>query len=478
MEGHVRAAPALTDEGQLYILDDEGVFFSRTRGELFVFNTAATFLWCGIEAGWSRQGLVDACVEAWQFPPEDVRRRVAQLLREWWALGYLDSPGGADAGDVDPDTALAWMLGNPRLRAAFRAAPETLARDLGVRDGHRRAFLALAADALDRQAALIDRAREPQADAARSELPHVVATADGSWSTLIEAVARARVKHLGETPPFRRYRLLSTTFGVRYASGAQVAQIDPALNSLATDAVDDADVLLDVVDTEAGHVLVEGRVPVAFCTSIDRMAPVLKSLLRLRALARHDFLMEIHAGVVALDGQCLLLPGPPGSGKSTLTAGLCHAGFTYFSDEVALLEDDLRLRPVPLGVGIKPGAVAALSALWPVVPSLTPHDREDGQRVRYLTLPAEHCATADARLPARWIVFPTYDADVQTELRPISRGEALRRLMNECMVLPRGLDDDGVERLVRWMRSTECCELPMRSLEEAVDLLRQLCRAE
>ena len=61
-----------------------------------------------------------------------------------------------------------------------------------------------------------------------------------------------------------------------------------------------------------------------------------------------------------------------------------------------------------------------------------------------------------------------------TELRPVSRPEALRRLLHECLVLPERMDRAGVESLVHWIRSVECFELPMSSLTDAVDLVKRL----
>lgn len=46
----------------------------------------------------------------------------------------------------------------------------------------------------------------------------------------------------------------------------------------------------------------------------------------------------IHAGVVALDGRAVLIPGAPDAGKSTLTAALVRAGFDYLSDEAARVD--------------------------------------------------------------------------------------------------------------------------------------------
>src|SRR3546814_10587342 len=50
----------------------------------------------------------------------------------------------------------------------------------------------------------------------------------------------------------------------------------------------------------------------------------------------HQFLI-IHAAVIARNGLAAILPGAPGSGKSTLTACLVHNGWRLLSDEMALV---------------------------------------------------------------------------------------------------------------------------------------------
>jgi hypothetical protein len=213
-------------------------------------------------------------------------------------------------------------------------------------------------------------------------------------------------------------------------------------------------------------------VPVGYCPSLEQLTPSIKNLVGLSAINRHRFFLELHAGVVWNGERCVLLPGASGSGKSTLTAGLVAAGFGYLSDEVALLENDtLELRPFPLALGVKRGALEAVAELWPEVTGLAAHRRVDGEQVRYLRPPPERCVPEETTYPVGWLVFPHYGTDLATELRPISRPEALRRLMRECMVLPELLDEPRVENLVRWMRRLQCFELPMSSLDQAVELV-------
>jgi hypothetical protein len=112
---------------------------------------------------------------------------------------------------------------------------------------------------------------------------------------------------------------------------------------------------------------------------------------------------------------------------------------------------------------------------YPRARTASPHLREDGQTVYYLN-PAGRPAESERSFPVTWIIFPHYAPDVVTELRPVSRPEALRRLLHECLVPPERMDRAGVESLVHWIRSVECFELLMSSLTDAVDLVNRLGR--
>lgn len=67
-----------------------------------------------------------------------------------------------------------------------------------------------------------------------------------------------------------------------------------------------------------------------------------------------DFVL-IHAGaVVTPAGEGVLLPGDPGSGKTTLVAGLVRAGFGYLSDEAGAIDPiSRRLFPYPRALALK-----------------------------------------------------------------------------------------------------------------------------
>ena len=168
-----------------------------------------------------------------------------------------------------------------------------------------------------------------------------------------------------------------------------------------------------------------------------------------------------------------MLPAAPGSGKSSLAAALARQGFSFFSDEVALCaEDRFAVRPVPLGICVKSTGWALLTPLYPELANARTHDRVDGKIVRYLPPPPG--PKDDTYHPVGAIVFPRYAPDLETALLPLGKAEVLRRLLAECLVVRKTLDEANVGRLVEWIKAVPCYELPNSSLAEATERLQEL----
>ena len=467
-----------TGDSCLFVLDDEGVFFSVPRQELYVFNASATLIWCCIESGMCAEDILGCYADLLGVGPAEAQTQVAAILDQWWGAGYIERPDLLPETPLPFTTALARLLVNPRLRAEFAKDRARTAGNLRIVSAQREAFLALDPAQLELQAKrLRDRHSLRNHPTPRTDI--LLATPVDGERTTLDLALDGRLRSIAAPAIERHYRMLTTNFRIRFSSQSQAGRIHPALAHLEVDAPASATVILDVVESEAGHVILDDLVPRGYCRDVESLTPLVKSLVSQTARSRHRYVLEIHAGVVSTGVACMLLPGAPGSGKSTLTLGLMLAGFEYLSDEVALLDEaTLDIRAFPLALGIKPGAVAVLAPSCPEIATLDVHSREDGQYVRYLPPPRDRCAPQDATRPARWLIFPRYEAGVRTELRPIPRPEALRRLLRECTAMPELLDEARVEALVRWMRKLECFELPMSSLDDAVALIGRVCMPE
>ncbi|MEZ5247562.1 MAG: hypothetical protein R2707_20910 [Acidimicrobiales bacterium] len=127
------------------------------------------------------------------------------------------------------------------------------------------------------------------------------------------------------------------------------------------------------------------------------------------AVARPDRLM-MHAAVVALGDEALLLVGPSGRGKSTLSAAALVGGWDLLGDDLAVIDA---------------GAMSARGvARRPMVPAsvATAHgltgEMEDGPRQR-LRLPASTLTTGSRRL----VGIVTVDHGTEGHVEDLGRGD-------------------------------------------------------
>jgi len=270
----------------------------------------------------------------------------------------------------------------------------------------------------------------------------------------------------------RRYRLLATGIRVQYQSTAEEAWVHPVLAHLEVPAADCATTVAVTTEGEQHGVYVDGR-PYGKCSGLHRLTPYVKAALWQSAISNHRYFLHMHAGVVSDGESLILLPAQSGRGKSTLTAGLIHAGYQYFSDEAALLEEEsFSTIPVPVSLCVKSAAWTLLSPLYPELTSLAAHERPDRKVVRYMP-PPPHALPKDRgkSLPVRRVIFPSYEPNSTTALKTLSKAEALARLLSQCLAVPLDLNHERVAGLVRWISGIETHELSMSSLDEAIELI-------
>jgi HprK-related kinase A len=120
--------------------------------------------------------------------------------------------------------------------------------------------------------------------------------------------------------------------------------------------------------------------------------------------------LAIHSAVMAREGEALILAAPPGHGKSTLAAALLARGWSYMSDEFALIEPEtLDVVAYPKALCIKQGSYQAVLRMG--MPLETDRDHRKGKKGRVSFLdPLEVRPDAVAeRARVRMVLFPRYE---------------------------------------------------------------------
>jgi hypothetical protein len=188
----------------------------------------------------------------------------------------------------------------------------------------------------------------------------------------------------------------------------------------------------------------------------------------------HHYLM-LHAAVVEKHGRAIVMPGTPGSGKSTLCAGLLSEGYRLLSDEFALVSpEDILLTPLPRPVNLKNAAIDLIRRRMPdaLIGPMAP-DTNKGT-VAHLKAPEDSVRRSAERAAPAWIVFPSYDAEAEaTALEPLSKGRSLMALAESSFNYSI-LGAEGFRTAADLVDRCECYTLTYSDLDEALAALNGL----
>ena len=187
----------------------------------------------------------------------------------------------------------------------------------------------------------------------------------------------------------------------------------------------------------------------------------------------HRYLI-VHAAVIERNGCAIVLPAPPGSGKSTLCAALVCRGWRLLSDELTLIRrSDGMLAPLARPVSLKNASIDVIRAFAPdalLGPSVPGTNKGT---IAHMKAPAGSVAQVGNVARARHIVFPRYEAGAATTLTPLSKGQLFTRVaenaFNYFVLGPAGFD--CLADLVEGADGHEFC---YSQLDEAIALFDRL----
>jgi hypothetical protein len=178
----------------------------------------------------------------------------------------------------------------------------------------------------------------------------------------------------------------------------------------------------------------------------------------------------LHAAVLARDDRAVVFAAPTGAGKSTLCAALCESGWSYLSDELAIIDPHtLRVEPYAMPIGLKSASVGALAGLLPGLIRKPVHQRDDGRRLRYL-MPRR--VVPGGNLPVAALILPHLRPGGITGLNALAPLAALQKLAATGSS-ERPLTDADIKTLLA-LAQRPAWELVFSDLKVAVDRLREL----
>lgn len=187
----------------------------------------------------------------------------------------------------------------------------------------------------------------------------------------------------------------------------------------------------------------------------------------------HQYLV-IHAAVIEKNGKAVVMPAPPGSGKSTLCAGLVINGWRLLSDELALYDLQSGLiygmaRPISL----KNKSIDLIQSFAPDAVMTAPVPNTTKGTIALLRPPVSSVTRVSEPVQATWIILPKYEHGSPPHLVPHSRARTFMLIAEQSFNYDiqgqRGFD--AVRALID---STQCYQFTYSRLDEAQQVFDNL----
>jgi LicD family/Glycosyl transferase family 2 len=165
-----------------------------------------------------------------------------------------------------------------------------------------------------------------------------------------------------------------------------------------------------------------------------------------------DTAVALHGASIAWQGKSVLIPGPTGAGKTSLTGWFAAMDFEFLSDELVILPGGGRTTlSFPRPLLAKPGAEELLALLK--------------GRARFVPTGANTLIGFDQPSPhgnqvrqAGLMIFPNFVAGSPLEFVSVSPAQSGMKLM-QCNLNARNLDDHGLRSLTAFARNVPALDL-------------------
>lgn len=192
-------------------------------------------------------------------------------------------------------------------------------------------------------------------------------------------------------------------------------------------------------------------------------------------VARHaNQYLILHAAVIERHGKAVVMPAPPGSGKSTLCAGLVSRGWRLLSDELAMLtRPDGMLMPIPRPISLKNESITVIRRFAQNA-MIGPEYADTAKgTVAHMRPPEDSVNRADEMAAPKLFILPRYVKGAKAQLVPVTKGQMFMQVVKNAFNY-HVHGKEGFMLLADVIDRCECFEFSYEKLEEAIPIFDEL----
>lgn len=191
------------------------------------------------------------------------------------------------------------------------------------------------------------------------------------------------------------------------------------------------------------------------------------------AASCHQWL-TLHAASLERNGLAVVLPAPPGSGKSTLCAALALRGWRLLSDELTLIEpESILASALARSINLKNASIDLIRTFEPASTwGPVTYDTAKG-KVTHLKPPSSSVVRMLETAQPRWIVFPRYCPGTEPMLTPRAKASTFIHFAENAFNYST-LGQLGFEVVGQLVEQCDCYDFTYSRLEDALEVFEWL----
>ncbi|MFZ6814908.1 HprK-related kinase A [Undibacterium sp. Rencai35W] len=191
----------------------------------------------------------------------------------------------------------------------------------------------------------------------------------------------------------------------------------------------------------------------------------------------HSYLM-IHAAVLERGGRAVILPAPPGSGKSTLCAALTHHGWRLLSDELTLINlHNGNVTPLPRPISLKNSSIDVIKKFISDAVFSNPVSDTIKGTVAHMKPTLNSVVRGQEVAHPAWIIFPQFLVNSETIINTVPKARAFIRVADNAFNYSL-LGAAGFHALAKVIDGADSFEFTYSSLEQAIQFFDSLVEAK